>query len=92
MSWQMAEFIGALTLIREDFSSAPRDFQVLIFKTQILNFIINVQNICDMTGREEQSIVRTVLSTSILYSLTKKKKIFKILKKFKKYYNNIETS
>ena len=84
MSWQMAEFIGALTLIREDFPSAPRDFQVLIFKTQILNFIINVQNICDMTGREEQSIVRSVLSTSILYSLTKKKKNIQNIEKVQK--------
>ena len=52
--------------------------------TEILNFIINIQNICDIIGREEYSIVLIVLSTSILYSLTKKKKIFKILKKLPK--------
>ena len=33
--------------------------------------IANVQNICNLIGREEYNIGRIVLSDSILYSLTK---------------------
>ena len=35
-------------------------------------FNANVQNICNLIGREEYNIGRIVLSTSIFYSLTKK--------------------
>ena len=67
----MAKFIGALNLIREDLSSAPSDFPVLIIKTEILKFITNVQNICQIIGREECNIGHFVLSASIFHSLTK---------------------
>ena len=39
--------------------------------TLIILFIINVQNIWNLIGREEYNICRIILSVSVLYSLTK---------------------
>ena len=48
----------------------------LIIAQELNSVIANVQNICNLTGREDYRIVRTILSVSILYTLTKTTKTF----------------